>query len=67
VEDDKNQQSFVNDAFLSYSRKDREFAARLEKALEAYKPTTGLNSRNTISSLANRIPSSCCMTGIRHG
>jgi len=34
---------FVNDAFISYSRKDREFAVRLEKALRDYKPPKGLN------------------------
>jgi tetratricopeptide (TPR) repeat protein len=34
---------FTNDAFISYSRKDREFSAKLEKALEDYKPPKGLN------------------------
>ncbi len=35
--------TFLNDAFISYSRKDREFAAKLEKALNNYKPPKGLN------------------------
>ncbi len=35
-------QTFTNDAFISYSRKDREFAAKLEKALEDYKPPKDL-------------------------
>ncbi len=35
--------TFTNDAFISYSRKDREFAAKLEKALKNYKPPKGLN------------------------
>jgi hypothetical protein len=43
VEADSKQQTFVNDAFISYSRKDREFAARLEKVLRNYKPPKGLN------------------------
>jgi hypothetical protein len=43
VEADNKQQTFVNDAFISYSRKDKEFAARLEKALRNYKPPKGLN------------------------
>ena len=32
-----------NDVFISYSRKDREFAAKLEKALEAYRPPKDLS------------------------
>ena len=32
----------VHDAFISYSRRDRDFAALLEKALKAYKPPPGL-------------------------
>jgi hypothetical protein len=43
VGDDKKQQSFVNDDFISYSRRDREFAACREKALGDYKPPNGLN------------------------
>ena len=35
--------TFANDAFISYSRKDKEFAARLEKVLRNYKPPKGLN------------------------
>jgi len=35
--------TFTNDAFISYSRKDKEFAARLEKVLEDYKPSRELN------------------------
>lgn len=31
-------QSFANDAFISYSRKDKDFASKLEKTLEDYKP-----------------------------
>lgn len=34
---------FANDAFISYSRKDIEFAKKLEKALEDYKPPKDLN------------------------
>lgn len=34
--------TFLNDAFISYSRKDIEFARRLEKALEDYKPPRDL-------------------------
>jgi len=40
---ESNSQTFLNDAFISYSRKDREFAARLQEALGKYKPPTGLN------------------------
>ncbi len=32
-----------NDVFISYSRKDQEFAGTLEKALKNYKPPKGLN------------------------
>lgn len=32
----------AHDAFISYSRRDRDFAALLEKALKAYKPPPGL-------------------------
>jgi hypothetical protein len=35
--------TFLNDAFISYSRKDIEFARRIEKALEDYKPPKDLN------------------------
>ena len=38
MEADVHKPTFTNDAFISYSRKDREFAARLEKVLEDYKP-----------------------------
>ena len=34
MEADVHKPTFTNDAFISYSRKDREFAAKLEKALE---------------------------------
>lgn len=34
--------SAVSDVFISYSRKDKEFASRLEKALSAYKPPRDL-------------------------
>jgi hypothetical protein len=39
-----------NDAFISYSRKDIQFASGLEKALEAYRPPKGISeqSRNLI-------------------
>ena len=40
---DNKQQTFVNDAFISYSRKDRKFAARLEKTMEDYKPRKELD------------------------
>ncbi len=33
----------INDIFISYSRKDKEFARRLEKALEGYKPPKIIN------------------------
>lgn len=33
----------ANDVFISYSRKDKEFARSLEKALESYKPPKDLN------------------------
>ena len=33
-----------NDIFISYSRTDKDFANRLEKALEAYKPPKDLNA-----------------------
>ena len=39
---DPDSQTFLNDAFISYSRKDREFAARLQEALGKYKPPKGL-------------------------
>lgn len=38
-----NQEALANDAFISYSRKDRDFAACLEKALEKYKPPKDLD------------------------
>ena len=34
---------FLHDAFISYSRKDKAFAAKLEKALEDYSPPRDLN------------------------
>ena len=37
------QQEFQHDIFISYSRKNKEFAAKLEKALEDYKPPKDLN------------------------
>jgi len=40
---DPNNQTFPNDAFISYSRKDKEFAARLQETLGKYKPPKGLN------------------------
>ena len=39
---ESDSQTFTNDAFISYSRKDKEFASRLEKALEDYKPPKDL-------------------------
>ena len=33
---------FAHDAFISYSRRDRAFAAQLEKALKGYKPPQGV-------------------------
>lgn len=35
--------SFKHDAFIAYSRKNIEFAVKLEQALESYKPPKGLN------------------------
>ena len=40
---ESDSQTFLNDAFISYSRKDKDFAAKLEKALKNYKPPKGLN------------------------
>jgi hypothetical protein len=34
---------YTNDVFISYSRKDREFAAKLEKALKEYRPPKEMN------------------------
>ncbi len=34
MEANNEQQTFTNDAFISSSRKDRDFAARLEKGLK---------------------------------
>jgi hypothetical protein len=47
---ESDRQTFLNDAFISYSRKAREFAAKIEKALKNYKPPKGLNlpQRNLI-------------------
>lgn len=39
---DAKNQTQIYDAFISYSRKDKEFASRLEKALEAYRPSKDL-------------------------
>ena len=39
----EEKQEIVFDAFLSYSRTDVEFASRLEKALESYRPPKDLN------------------------
>jgi hypothetical protein len=36
------EQQFLHDAFVSYSRKDKSFAVQLEKALEGYRPPKGL-------------------------
>ena len=43
MQTESDTQTFLNDAFISYSRKDREFAARLEKGLRIYRPPKGLN------------------------
>jgi hypothetical protein len=40
---DLDSRTFLNDVFISYSRKDREFAALLQEALRKYKPPKGLN------------------------
>jgi WD40 repeat protein len=39
---DVQKSTYAHDAFVSYSRKDKEFARRLEKALEDYKPPKDL-------------------------
>jgi TIR domain/WD domain, G-beta repeat len=39
---DQSSAEYRNDAFISYSRRDRSFAVLLEKALEAYSPPRGL-------------------------
>ncbi len=51
MEADVQKPTFINDAFISYSRKDREFAAKLKKALEDYRPPRGLNipQRNLVA------------------
>ncbi len=43
MEADVQKPTFINDAFISYSRKDIEFARKLEKALENYQPRKDLN------------------------
>ncbi len=43
MEADVQKPTFINDAFISYSRKDIEFARKLEKALEDYQPPKDLN------------------------
>jgi tetratricopeptide (TPR) repeat protein len=50
MQSDTEKPTFPNDAFISYSRQDKEFAARLEKALEDYKPPRDLSvaQRNPI-------------------
>ena len=40
---DLDSRTFLNDVFISYSRKDREFAALLQEALRKHKPPKGLN------------------------
>jgi WD40 repeat protein len=40
---DAQQPTITHDAFVSYSRKDGQFAAALQKALKAYKPPKDLN------------------------
>ena len=40
---DEQQKSYQYDAFISYSRKDKPFAEKLEKALENYRPPKNLN------------------------
>lgn len=42
----RNELKDTNDVFISYSRKDKEFARSLEKALESYKPPKNLNVRH---------------------
>ena len=42
MEPEVQKQPFINDVFISYSRKDKEFARKLEKALKAYKPPKDL-------------------------
>jgi len=44
MEPEVRKNDYTNDAFMSFSRKDREFAARLEKALEDYRPPKDLNA-----------------------
>ncbi len=43
MQSDTEKPIFLNDAFISYSRKDREFSAKLETALEDYKPPKELS------------------------
>ncbi len=40
---DRGEVSAIHDAFISYSRKDKEFARKLEKSLKAYKPPRALD------------------------
>src|SRR5262245_61126328 len=42
IQSGNRSRTYRNDAFISYSRKDREFAQKLEKALENYQPPKGL-------------------------
>jgi len=44
MEADDQKTEYTNDAFISYSRKDIDFARKLEKALEDYKPPKELNA-----------------------
>jgi hypothetical protein len=43
MQTDLQTRSFKHDAFISYSRKNLEFAIKLEEALESYEPPKGLN------------------------
>jgi len=42
MKSDTQKPTFIHDVFISYSRKDKEFAKKLEKALEDYRPPKNL-------------------------
>jgi len=47
----------MHDAFISYSRKDVDFARRLEKALEDYKPPKDLKvAQRHLDVFVNQLP-----------
>jgi WD40 repeat protein len=47
IQNDESETSKQYDAFISYSRKNEDFAAKLEQALESYRPPKGLETPQT--------------------